>query len=403
MSDAADILLREVARKIQLPPFLHNLAVERYETIYGWLGRPESRLRTVLGDIYPQGSMKIGSSISSKFDTDEFDIDLLLDLALPDDADPRWVLDTLYETIRGPAGSRYHDCTTRQTRCVTVDYAEMHLDITPAIRFPAGYEPRTSYIFHSKQEEPRHLDRRITANPWGFGEWFIERTPLERELAEALVKARKMAEPVKDQEPVEDKSLALISLQLLKRWRNITYEARVKHGWRKPPSVLMAKLVADAATGRNRSLHAEMLRQIEHMHRVFNAAHNAGKLVQIKNPKCDADVFSDRWPENLSVQERFLGELRSLHASVAQLAEVPLLEKQEILMALFGEQTARTVLAEFAKRTATAAVSGRLQHLTESGRVALGASGIGGIAAASARPTAPHTFFGDDREEPQEG
>jgi hypothetical protein len=42
----------------------------------------------------------------------------------------------------------------RQTRCVTVRYADrMHLDITPAVRLPHGAE-RESHIFHAHPDDP---------------------------------------------------------------------------------------------------------------------------------------------------------------------------------------------------------------------------------------------------------
>jgi hypothetical protein len=106
-------------------------------------------------------------------------------------------------------------------------------------------------------------------------------------------------------------------------------------------------------------------------------------------------VFSDRWPENLDVQAAFLNDLAAFYADLKRLGEAPMPEKQEILMRLFGEGTARTVVENFAKRLGDAAGGGRLQHLKESGRVALAASGVAASSSSPTRPTAPHTFYGE--------
>ena len=63
---------------------------------------------------------------------------------LPHETAPAIALNILYHSIRGERGSRYYDMTTRNTRCVTVNYADaMHLDITPAVLL-AARQPKTS-------------------------------------------------------------------------------------------------------------------------------------------------------------------------------------------------------------------------------------------------------------------
>ena len=124
-----DMLLADTAIRIQLTPTHHDLAVTRYEAINDWLDRPESPLCGRVALMYSQGSMAIGATIASKLRTDEFDIDIIAELAIRADADPEAVLDLLYQSIRGERGSRYYDMTERKTRCSTVNYAGMHLDL----------------------------------------------------------------------------------------------------------------------------------------------------------------------------------------------------------------------------------------------------------------------------------
>lgn len=382
--DLLDFLLTEVAVKVQLPPSRFVVAEQRYRTLSGWVDRTGSPLKGLVPRVYAQGSMAIGATIASCLRNDEYDVDALAELSLSHLTRPREVLDLLHEAIRGERGSRYYDVTTRCTRCVQVQYADgMHIDITPTIRLEERRE-REGYIFHAKVEEPQSSDRRIIANPYAFAAWFKERTPAEHDFARCFAE-RSLAydqayffeaaetEPVPSPAPVYEKSRALIALQLLKRWRNIAYDTRPGH---KPPSVLIAKLVGDHANQSYGSLFAELLHQARKMLIFFEQAHLAHELVHVVNPKCDSDVFSDRWPANREVQRIFIGDLRNLVAKLEEMARSNLSRMQEILVELFGEEPAKTAVNTAMSEYSSAYASGRAQHDLRTGRFNPGASGI---------------------------
>ena len=168
----ADILLADVAIRIQLTKTDYGRTVARFDTMKDWIDREGSDLRGLVSLLYPQGSMAVGSTVARVSDRDEYDIDVIADLSIGHDSNPRLVLDTLFESIRGERGSRYWGKTVRHTRCVCVSYEDgMHIDLTPAVRL-AGLPDRTSVIFHSKPEDPAVPDRHLQANPWGLADWF---------------------------------------------------------------------------------------------------------------------------------------------------------------------------------------------------------------------------------------
>ena len=136
LSDPADILLADVAIRIQLSRTDYSKAEDRYRTINAWIERDESPLKDRVELFYLQGSMAIGATIASKLKTDEFDIDVVAQLDLPNNVSPWEPLDLLYEAIRGEPGSRYYSKTKRRTRCVTVDYSE---EPTPRSRPARSY------------------------------------------------------------------------------------------------------------------------------------------------------------------------------------------------------------------------------------------------------------------------
>ena len=345
LTETTDILLADVAIRVQLSRTDYNKAVDRYQTINDWIERDGSPLKDLVQLFYPQGSMAIGATIASKLKTDEFDIDLVAQLGLPKDVLPHEPLDLLFKAIRGEPGSRYYRVTKRRSRCVTVDYSDdMHIDVTPVIR-RWGTPERESWLFHDRPEAPQEPSYSLIANPYGFAEWFKANTPPDQDFADIfekraaeyeqlMFKEAADSDPVPPQEPPFQKSKAVIVLQLLKRWRNVQYDAR---SGRRPPSVLIAKLVADAANHTDR-LSEELLLQAQHMLSEFRRWHGAGCRIHVTNPVCEQDVLTDRWPESLQDQAIFIDDLKNLVTKVEMLVSgCDLGEMKKIMVELFGE------------------------------------------------------------------
>jgi hypothetical protein len=387
----ADTLLKDIARRIQLSPTDYRTAVGHYEAVDEWLTRENSPLAPYMSRIYAQGSMAIGATISSKLNNDEFDVDAVAELRFAADAPPGKVLDVLFDAINGEKGSRYHGKVERRSRCVTIAYDRMHLDVTPAVLLPHLNE-RTSVIFHANEKEPPEKHRHIKANPWGFADWFAKSTPQVAEILDTVLAKR--AEPVPDQDEVLDKSRPLVALQLLKRWRNKRYDNRPG---RNPPSVILAYYVATNMTG-STDLYGEFRAQAEGIHAIVAAADQQGRLISVVNPACNTDVLSDRWPGDLATQRVFLADLKDLLAKLDKLEADPSIEKcAEIMTDLFGENPTRVVIQDFQKRFAAKARTGGLFAQGGSGGLALGASGLAAKPTpAPAYPIRRHTDFGSN-------
>jgi len=401
--DALDVLLADVATRIQLPPREYQKAVGHYETISAWIDRPGSPLEGLVARVYPQGGFAIGATIARHETEADFDIDGMAELALSRNVDPDRPLASLFEAIRGERGSRYYDKAERKTRCVTVNYVGVHLDLTPTVLCAERLE-RTGLIFHSKVGEAEKRQS-LWANPYGFAEWFNSRTPaeasfgvffeersLQYDQSQDSIALNAEAEPVPDQLPAYRKSRALIALQLIKRWRNLVY-GRKYPNLRLPPSVLLAHFVAISAN-RTSSLAEELLYQIESLILVTEHADKRGVKVHAVNEACSDDILTDRWPATLGDQRIFLAELRVFADKVSLLRRgLSLPRIYEVLEELFGERPAHGALAGFAGQHEADRIAGKNVHLPKVGTIpALGAA-LAAPAAARATPT--HTFFGD--------
>jgi Second Messenger Oligonucleotide or Dinucleotide Synthetase domain len=399
-----DVMLADVAVRIQLNPTDYQLAVDHYHAINEWLERDDSPLKGCVRDFYPQGGFAIGATVARHSSDDEFDIDVMADITYRVDVDPEDALATLHDAIRGERGSRYYLKTDRRTLCSTVNYDGMHLDVTPTVRL-AGTTEKTGLIFHSKPEDPS-AKRSMFANPHGFAQWFISSTPpdqdfgmfferrsLDYDRERAILTKRADAAPVPEQCPAYQKSRAVIALQLIKRWRNLAYDRR--HGSRRlPPSVLLAFYVASHAN-QTKSLAEEISFQVENMLAVVGEAHDRAQKVFARNPMCREDILTDRWPADLSDQAVFIRELTDFAVKLRRLrGEIALPEMQQILEDLFGEKPARSAVKDYVQRVGKDVGSIGSRYMP--GKAAIPAAVAGGAPAPSVARSAPsHKFFGD--------
>ena len=405
LTEPTDILLADVAIRVQLGQTHYQMTVERYQKINKLIEHDGSPLKDLVELFYPQGSMAIGATIASRLRTDEFDIDVVAQLDLPDCIPPHEPLDMLFEAIRGEPGSRYYKKTKRRTRCVTVDYEDkMHIDVTPVIR-RLGTPERESWLFHDRPEAPREPSYRLIANPYGFAEWFKANTPPDQDFADIfekraaeyeqlMFKEAADSDPVPPQEPPFQKSKAVIVLQLLKRWRNVQYDAR---SGRRPPSILIAKLVADAANHTDR-LSEELLLQARYTLHEFQCFHNAGYRIHVTNPVCEQDVLTDRWPESLQDQAIFIDDLKNLVTKVEMLVSgCDLGEMKKIMVELFGEAPTMDAFRAFNESVGSPVQLGQSQHRPDTGSLVLPTTATGtGVAIPSGAVSTPkHTFLGD--------
>jgi hypothetical protein len=395
-----DELLVDIAVKIQLSPTLHAQAVKHYEAINAHLDRDDSPLKDRVSLFYPQGSMAIGATIRSRDEDDLFDIDLVAEMDLPG-ATPAQMLDTLFEAVNGPRGSKYHGKVRRQTRCVTVDYEDMHLDITP-LRRTAGWPERGGLIAHAHEDDGPEKHEWVPANPWGFAEWFKAQTPADdwfREivLAKSLasdqlaVMEKAEAQPVPDHEHVFAKALAVVALQLTKRWARLNHDGRGATG-RCIPSVALSRMFAENA-GQTDRLVDELIHQASCFHELLTAANRNKTVIELRNPRLDDDCLTDRWPCDVATQTAFAEDLQEfIEILEATKRTTKVSELQTMLKRLFGEHTAAVVVEEFYKRGGDDVAKGRSEVLAGSGAAL---AGVAQRPDTGTKTSPSHRFFGD--------
>lgn len=349
--DPLDAILAEIAINLQLPPGLHAKAVGRYEAVCRHIDRPGSPLEGRVSSLYPQGSMAIDATISTRGTDDEYDLDAVAEI-IGGNEGPEELLDLLEAALEDYPVSRIE----RKTRCITLYYADgMHLDVTPARRLAA--KEKEGAIAHAKKGRPQE-HRYVPMNAYGFCAWYNNKTPTEKRFALALnrqlyashglVFDAAGAEEVPEQTPLLIKSVTTVALQLIKRHRNILY---ADASGRMPPSVVLSCHAGHAALP-GMGLTDMVIRQARWTARAIDQAARQNKLLDVPNPEFYQERFTDRWPENQTQQQYYARALNALADGLQAARErgVQLEDLQEWLHEQFGQRVVSRSIESFNKR-----------------------------------------------------
>ena len=405
-SNPLDALLVDMAIAVQLPPGLHAKACERYAAVQRYLNRPGSPLQGRVLQFYPQGSMAIDATTSTRGTDDEYDVDGVAELDLPPGMPPIQVHNLLWEALKDyPV-----DKVSRQTRCVTLHYSDgMHIDVTPSRRSPNTPELE-SVIFHAKEGTPRLEHAEIPMNAKGFANWYNERTPSEDRFSDAynarlyeaielLAKADTVVHDVPDQVPLPHKSVTTVALQLIKRFRNVWM---LNRAGRYPPSVMLSCHAGYAALPGIR-LSEMVVRQARWTATAIDRAAREGRLIDVRNPVMRSDCFTDRWPTTQAQQQEFAGALRELAEGIEALRsgthDVQLEDMKDWLRERFGERVVSRSFVAFNAHQGAVLRGGLHGYTSKGGLFIPTAPAIIAARPASASVVAPrrHTNMGEKR------
>ena len=342
-----DVLLLAAALQLELSQRDHRVAEKRYQLTPEYLQRPGSRLRDYMSTakIYAQGSRAIGATIVHGAADDRFDLDAILEFATPPGWGPGKVLDELYLAFQG-----FPDVKTvvRCTRCVQLQFAFMHLDVTPMDPATEPRLERVGDIYHSRNGE---TDKRLPVNPYGFAGWFrgqlapasqafIDNARALRarlEVKDRLVPGVIVADADIDDlpdlvDPIRD-APQVIALKLMKRYLNLRYAAR---DMKRPVSVYLSKiavLVGPSPYG----LCGQLVAYAKELDRRMTAALETGRRPDERNPAFSGESFNDRWPKDTMEMQAFRGDLRHLVREIERARQSELTEIRKVFDELFGE------------------------------------------------------------------
>jgi hypothetical protein len=351
----------------------YRLMVSRYQAIgvamdEYWNDSPTD------GEVYPQGSMRLGTVTRNIHKNDDIDIDLVArrDLARTSvtqasfKEDVGAALDLFLK--KEPEGQPQLE---PGKRCWTLKYPGFHVDVLPAL--PGEVRGGTGIIITDTT-----VCRWLPSNPIGFASWFHgvmreeHRTLIEKRMAIAAVPEWSI------------KTTLQRTVQALKRHRDIYF---TRHLEDRPASVIITTLAAHAYTGGG-SLY-DVLRAVTTAMPALVEEQNGTYVVS--NPAEPEENFADRWRDHPHRAEQFFKWAERAAADFDGLGQSRGIDTVLEKMALaFGERP-----AEHAQHTAGSG----LFESRRTGQLAT-TTGTGTLAAAGTRPVPAHSFYGAGRAQP---
>jgi hypothetical protein len=369
-STQLDELLGISIAEFDIPDHIYKRAVERYEHAASWLADcwPDGQ-----GEIYTQGSIRLGTMIAPVNSQDEYDIDLVCRRDIVKETT------TQRQLKRGVGGAladyvasrpEGHPQLREGKRCWTLDYTHepFHMDVLPAIPDREGL-PSGILLTDRELNEWQH------SNPIAYAEWFQERMSGEfLHLREAIAKRM----DIEDAPPSLMKTSLQRTVQALKRHRDLYFAAGQPKD--APASIIITTLAARAYTGGG-SLHEVLIGVTA---RMPDLVERVNGLYVIPNPVADEN-FADRWKGHPTRAERFFDWIEQAHADFAGLGEK--LGVHHVLKEMarsFGELPAKRAGERLGISVTQARDAG-----------ALGIASTGLLAPTTTRPIPRHTFHGD--------
>jgi Second Messenger Oligonucleotide or Dinucleotide Synthetase domain len=321
-----DSLLFEICESLQLTPAQHRKAVQRYTAIARTLDGPGTTFAHIESNLYPQGSMKLGTTV--KPIDGPHDLDFVCEFNVSHTkADPMRLLYDMYAVFKGHGV--YGGMVELKNRCVRIVYKdEFYLDVLPACRDLGNGGACI-------QVPDCELQNWTPSNPVAFATWFEKATHhilVQRPTGRVLVMDHAASiQPIPKIEATEDKTVLQLVVQLLKRWRDIHYSDSSFP----PISVVLTTLAAGNYRG-EASLSEALLVVLERIVRRLDAARVAGHRLQVPNPVHPDEDFSERWNDNLRAYSEFDFGIRHL-ASAWRVVCISQGNPNRDLERLFGE------------------------------------------------------------------
>ena len=381
-SDLLSDLLVGAVEQLDIPPNMFETIVARYEHLGEWLNHhfgPE-----VMIEVYPQGSMRLGTPVRPDPPLIDFDIDMVFLIRVSKDnitkADLKHLVGELLKIYiddhhPGPGVPKLNE----RGRCWTLEYAELgfHLDVLPAIPDEANLP--TGILLTDRD---LHLWQH--SNPIGYANWFlIDRMPvtiLERATAELAARLGKSIEEVPRflvRTPLQR------AVQVAKRHRDVYFADNPDD---KPSSVLITTLIA-LSYGGGSSLRTILT---EFLHALPQTTTYENGTWWVPNPVAQNENFADKWNTHPGRRQAFEEWCQALRGDLDEAASAHGIDRMAAALSKsLGAEPVQAATSKVGNVFAAAAAAAgpsisRTGHLTQK------------------QPTrwAPHTFHGPRKSHP---
>jgi hypothetical protein len=331
-TDDQTFLFESIVELLDIPLSYYEKASDRYRSLAEWLHRKESKVADLKPEVHLQGSFLYGTVNRPLRKTEEYDLDLVCQIALSKDTvTQQEVKHLLGDEIKAYAdANRIKAPVVERNRCWRLDYADevlFHMDALPCV--PEDQETISDIC---SQGVPRALaesavaitDKRLDnydqvcsdwpcSNPPGLGDWFKDKArPAATARMYDLV-AKGAYKSIAEVPSYEWKTPLQQAIQILKRLRDVMFVDDPEFA---PISMIITVLAAQAYQG-ERSVYDALKGIID---RIPDLVRDTPP--RIANPVNPGEDFADRWGSDPRHESNFWSWHASAKADLERLDEL---------------------------------------------------------------------------------
>lgn len=308
--------LEALIELLDIPDGHYALAAARYKSLGEWLRRKESRVLKYEPDVHPQGSFRYGTVIRPLLPTDEYDLDLVCELArLAKDQITQQALKQLVgaEIIDYATAHAFQSRPEERKRCWRVEYSDQvnfHMDILPSIPdskelkaklLMAGVEPSLADLAIAITDTTHPNYRQIapdwpSSNPRGYAQWFEAKVRMVKTARVGMLLEKRAYASIEQVPAFEWKGPLQRAIQLLKRHRDVMFRDDPEG---KPISMIITTLAAKIYRG-----EPDVAEALEAVVNGIPAKVSMQKP-RIPNPVNPAEDFADKWAKDPRLEQNF--------------------------------------------------------------------------------------------------
>lgn len=296
-------------------------------------------------EVYPQGSMNLGTLIKPIGDDDDYDLDAVCKIHNNFDS-PKDLKELVGNALK--KSERYKKMLADEgKRCWTLNYSDdshFHMDILPSI--PNNITDKSIKITHKENNSYKYM----VSNPEAYADWFDKLQENERRNL-YRIKNRQFSNKVEDLRNFGIRTTLQKAIQILKRHRDIQYaNATDEERECKPISIIITTLVGKMYSGNESIL--DLIDKFCTSYEEYIEIDSNGNYV-IPNPVNKNENFADKWKIYPERQEAFFNWVENLKYDLIAnnfMIFDDITEKTNYLKKVFGNKTITNV---FEKRNSS--------------------------------------------------
>ncbi|TAN45641.1 MAG: nucleotidyltransferase [Nitrospirae bacterium] len=406
--DRLNAILENIAELLDVTPTDYERAVQSYQAVGQWLEEGYAKDMyhgsTAKPEIYPQGSIRLGTIVRPiKNGTEaDYDVDLVCELQVGRiDSSPNNARAVKHQIGNCLKSNKIYaeKLDPEGRRCWTLDYVRQdgggfHIDVLPCIPDEASASPyaETAIALTHRHSGAQPSYEWKSSNPNGYATWFEsqnitfnELLPSQKQLILERAKNPKTLQPI--YESVDKVPNQLVrtplqrAIQIFKRHRDMRFISEERHKI-KPISIIITTLAASLYQGEGNiyytlknilsklGLYAELQKnQYITLHESIAGlgliSRRADGRWEIPNPANPDENFADRWHEDNHARARaFFEWVNMVTIDLTQALETGDIGKlQTVLEPSFGERAVSEALKTYNDQVSRNAVVKHVQPL----------------------------------------